>query len=145
MEKKKIIKKTIWWVVYLVVLIGLIYGIPKGLGYLLETEHPMASITSGSMWPALKRGDLVFIEGIDNKDQVKEGDIIVYRNARGFTIHRITQLNEDNLITKGDANNGPDSPINYEDIIGKTLLYNDKPLRIPLLGNVSILINKKRI
>lgn len=145
MDKKKAIKKTISWVIYIVVLICLIYGIPKGLAYLLETEYPMASITSSSMWPALKRGDLVFIKGVDKKEEIKEGDIIVYRNSIGFTIHRVVKTNEKTVITKGDANNISDSPIRYEEIIGKTLTLNQKPVRIPLLGKVSILVNKNKI
>ena len=140
MSKKRVIKKTIWWIVYIAVLGGLIYGIPKGMAYLLDTDHPMASITSSSMWPSLKKGDLILIKGISSKEEIKEGDIIVYKNPKGFTIHRVIQLNEETVITKGDANNTSDEAIRYQDIIGKTVSYNQKPLRIPLLGNVSILI-----
>lgn len=140
MDKKKVLKKSIIWIIYIAILAGLIYGIPKGLAYVLDTEHPMASITSSSMWPSLKKGDLILIKGISSKEEVKQGDIIVYKNPKGFTIHRIIQLNEETVITKGDANNTSDEPIRYQDIIGKTITYNEKPLRIPLLGNVSILI-----
>ncbi|OGM09337.1 signal peptidase I [Candidatus Woesebacteria bacterium RBG_13_36_22] len=146
MDKRKIIKKTIGWVLYVGILIGLIIGIPKGLSYVLDSDHPMASITSGSMWPSLKKGDLVFIKGIENKDEIKQGDIIVYKNAKGFTIHRVAQLNEETVVTKGDANNTSDAPVRYEDIVGKTVTYSsNKPIRIPFLGSISILINKSRI
>ena len=103
----------------------------------------MASITSGSMWPALKKGDLVFIKGIDSKADVAVGDIVVYQNSRGFTIHRVFQLNEDTLITKGDANNSVDSPVKYEELVGKAVKIGDRFFRVPMLGNVSILISKK--
>src|SRR3989344_5093155 len=93
------------WIIYLAILAGLIYGVPRGLVYILKTPYPMASITSGSMWPELKRGDLVFIKGINSKDEVQLGDIIVYKNQVGFTIHRIVKINGDTVITKGDANN----------------------------------------
>jgi signal peptidase len=142
---RKIIKDIIGWVVYVAVLVGLIYGIPKGLAFALKTEYPMAAITSGSMWPTLKKGDLVLIKGVTNKEEVKIGDIIVYRNPQGFTIHRIVSTNETTIITKGDANNVSDAPVSYDEIIGKTLTFNNKPLRIPLLGNVSILINKNKM
>jgi len=142
---KKFMKNLIGWVVYLAILVGLIYGIPKGLTYILKTQYPMAAITSGSMWPTLKKGDMVLIKGIDGKEEIREGDIIVYRNPKGFTIHRVIRINEDNVITKGDANNISDPPVKYEEIIGKTLSFSQKPLRIPILGNVSILLNKNKI
>ena len=144
-KTKKFLKNLIGWTLYIAFLIGLVYGVPRGLSYLLETDYPMASITSGSMWPALKRGDLIFIQGVNVKEEIKEGDIIVYKNPKGFTIHRVIQLNKNTLVTKGDANNVADNPIKYEDIIGKTLEFNGKPLRVPLLGTVSVYINRDKI
>lgn len=142
---KKIIKDIIGWILYVAVLIGLIYGIPKALTFALKTTYPMASITSGSMWPVLKKGDLIFIKGVEGKDNIKVGDIIVYRNPKGFTIHRVIEMKEETLVTKGDANNVSDNPISYDEIIGKTFNINNKPFRVPLLGNVSILINKNKL
>lgn len=138
----KNLKSAIGWILYIAILIGLIYGIPKGLSYVLETEHPIASITSGSMWPALKKGDMILIKGIHGKEEVNEGDIIVYKNERGFTIHRVIKINEDTVVTKGDANNVSDSPVRYEEIIGKPFGFNQKPFRIPILGSIGIFISK---
>ena len=143
-KKRKIIKSIIGWVVYIVILVLLIWIIPRGMSLVLNTDYPMASITSGSMWPALKKGDLVFIKGVD-RGEIEIGDIIVYRNERGFTIHRVIEKNEETLVTKGDANNVSDPPVRYEDVIGKALERKDKPIRIPLLGNINILVNKSRI
>lgn len=144
-KTKKLIKSLIGWVLYLGFLIGLVYGVPKGLSYVLKTDYPMASITSGSMWPVLKRGDLILIRGVASKEEIELDDIIVYKNQKGFTIHRVIQLNEDTLVTKGDANNVKDEAIKYEDVIGELLTFNDKPVRIPLLGSVSLLINRDKI
>lgn len=125
-------------------LAGLIYGIPKGLSYWLGTSYPMAAITSGSMWPALKTGDMVFIEGVSNKDQIRVGDIIVYKNPKGFTIHRVIKIDGESIQTQGDANNIADRPIKFGEVVGKTLNINGKPLRIPMMGNVNILANKSK-
>jgi len=144
-KTKKLLKSLIGWILYVGFLAGLIYGIPRGLSYLLKTEYPMAAITSGSMWPVLKKGDLILIKGINEKEEIKLDDVIVYRNEKGFTIHRVIKLNEETLVTKGDANNVKDKPIKYEDVIGKLLVMNNKPLRIPLLGMVSVYINKGKI
>jgi len=142
---KKILKEIIFWIFYIAILAGLIYGIPRGLSYVLKTEYPMASITSGSMWPVLKRGDLILIKGINSKDEIKIGDIVVYKNPKGFTIHRVVKLEWNAVTTRGDANNVDDQPVSYEEIIGKPLVINNKPLRIPFLGMISVLINKNKI
>ena len=102
----------------------------------------MASITSCSMWPALKQGDLILIKGVSSKEEIQIGDIIVYRNPKGFTIHRVIKLNENTFITKGDANNMEDAPVKYEEVIGKTVTLNNKPFRIPFIGKIGLLINK---
>ena len=145
MKLNKTLKSIIGWIVYLVILVGLVYGTPKVLTYALDTDYPMASITSGSMWPSLKKGDLVLIKGIGSKEEVQMGDIIVYQNPKGFTIHRVIRINNNTLVTKGDANNTEDEPIKYDKIIGKTLTINDNPLRIPFFGKIGILISKGRM
>jgi signal peptidase len=142
---KKFVKNAISWIIYIAILVGLVVGVPKGLAYILKTDYPMASITSGSMWPALKKGDLVVIKGVDSKEDIAVGDIVVYTNPKGFTIHRVTELREETLVTKGDANNVSDSPVKYEKLIGKALTYKgDKIIKIPYLGHISLLINKPK-
>lgn len=97
------------------------------------------------MWPVLKRGDLVLVKAVKTKEELAVGDIVVFKNLQGFTIHRITEINEKNIVTKGDANNVSDNPVQFTDILGKTLEYkNGKPVRIPKLGNLSIWLNKKK-
>lgn len=142
MDKKT--KKIIGWVIYLLILVGLVWGTPKALSFFLKTPYPMASITSGSMWPVLKKGDLVFIKGVAGKDEIAVGDILVYKNNMGFTIHRAVELREDEVVTKGDANNTADAPIDYDEVVGKAVKLGSKPLRIPLLGNVSLFLNKPK-
>lgn len=139
---KKIIKDILGWIVHLAVLAGLIYGIPKAMAKVLRTPFPMASITSGSMWPSLKKGDLILIKGIESKDEIKEGSIVVYKNEKGFTVHRVLNISEDWVTTKGDANNVSDNPVKYEDIVGTVLNVGGRPLRVPLLGSISIAINQ---
>ncbi len=140
MNKK--VKKTIGWIVYIAILVGLVFGVPKLLVKVLDTEYPMASITSGSMWPSLKKGDLVVIKGVDDRSEISVGDIVVYKNDRGFTIHRVEKMNQDTLITKGDANNISDKPIEYEKVIGKALTYKNKIVKIPKLGHIGLLVGK---
>jgi signal peptidase I len=138
MNTKKIIKSVLEWIIYALIFVVIVWGTPKLMVRLLHTEYPIASITSSSMWPELKEGDVVFIRGVGGKADVKVGDVVVYRNERGFTIHRIIAMNDTTLTTKGDANNVDDAPIKYEQLVGKMITYgNNKALRIPWLGKLS--------
>lgn len=129
--------------IYIGIIIAILWGAPKILTYKLGTEYPMAAITSGSMWPALKEGDLILIKNAP-KETVKIGDIIIWKSNEtmgGFVIHRVVKLNSDTFTTKGDANFTEDTPIRYENIIGKTAMLGEKPFRIPYLGFISKLGN----
>jgi signal peptidase I len=125
--------------VYLLIVGGIIGGLPRFLAWKLNTEFPLAAITSGSMWPELKIGSLVFVQGIAGRD-AKVGDIIVFKNrANGtFTIHRVIELKKDTLITKGDANFDPDPPVGYEDVIGRTVNIFGGPAQIPYVGGITV-------
>src|SRR4030042_4859664 len=140
----KTVKSIISWVIYLAVLAALVWGTPKALSYILETEYPMASITSGSMWPVLKVGDMVLIKGVESKNDVSIGDIVVYKNPLGFTIHRVIEKNEKTIVTKGNDNNISAAPVPYDEVIGKTVNFNSGPIRIPYLGNISIMLNRAK-
>ncbi len=68
--------------------------------------YTSASITSGSMQPKLRPGDVVIAVG-NGGAGVKPGIIVVYEDpARGDLVtHRIVGINEDgSYTTKGDAN-----------------------------------------
>ncbi|MFH1866569.1 MAG: signal peptidase I [Patescibacteria group bacterium] len=141
-QQKKLGRKIGGTILYLVFVLALIYFTPKFLSYALNTQYPLAAITSGSMWPALKQYDLIFIQGIDAR-QVKIGDIVVYTNQKkAFTIHRVIELREDTIVTKGDANNVADKAISYEDIVGRLYRLGNWDVRIPKLGYISTSFSK---
>jgi len=139
-KKKSALRIIIEWVIYLAILVGLVWGTPKILAKVLNTQYPIATVTSGSMWPALKQGDLIFVKGVLGKNDIKVGDIVIYKNERGFTIHRLVRMNENTFVTKGDANNVEDAAAGYDKLVGKTLMLGKNPLRIPYLGKISTLI-----
>lgn len=135
-------------VIYLAIVGGLIFGLPRLLTWALKTPYPMAAITSGSMWPVLNEGDLVFIQGGRKLEDLKVGDIIVWRappaagrgaDGQGFTIHRIAKLNGSQITTKGDGNFNEDPVIEYDQVIGRALTWRDKPVHIPYLGSITVL------
>ncbi len=139
-KKKKILKITVEWIIYALVFVLIVWGTPKALARVLNTSYPIATITSSSMWPVLKQGDIILIKGVSGKEDIEVGDIVVYTNEKGFTIHRIVRLNEKTLVTKGDANNVEDQPVAYDKLVGKTVEWRSKPIRVPLLGKLSQMV-----
>lgn len=120
----KIIKNIVYYLaIILLVLISLatastVLDIPKGVKFLM--------VQSGSMEPAIKVGSVVII---GKSDEYKEGDIVTYligentdlRNAANIITHRIVKISEEEgIVTKGDANDTPDSiKVTKDQIIGK--------------------------
>lgn len=132
--------------IYVLIIGGVVYGLPKFLVWFLDTPYPLAAITSGSMWPVLNEGDLVFIRGVKKFD-LRVGDIIVYRQLssdgqeRGFVIHRIAKLEDARLVTKGDANFDPDPPISYDQVVGRSVSWGGRILHLPYLGSITVFAN----
>lgn len=145
-EKKKKENKLFWNLFfYFVIIGGIVFGLPRILIWALDTPYPMAAITSGSMWPALKQGDLVLVKGVDSPEDLEVGEIIVFKNRTNntLTIHRIVKIG-DKITTKGDANFNEDVPVNFSDVVGETLNFRGKPIRIPKLGAVTIFVGSVR-
>lgn len=106
----------------------------------LNTQNPMVVVISGSMDPTIKKGDLLFLKGVDDKSTLRngtaaemDGDIIVF-DARGLwplapaepIVHRIVDMwynssgwwfwtQGDNRVTNPDHD---DAPIPESRILG---------------------------
>ena len=133
---KKIIFGIIKVVLYVAFVAAAVYYTPKILSKTLHTQYPLATITSGSMWPVLKVNDLILMKGITGAD-AQVGQIIVYKNSKGFTIHRLMSKKGNVLVTRGDANNVDDAPITQDQVIGRAVYIGKNPLRIPFMGAVA--------
>ena len=136
------IKSVLDIVLTLTFAIAIFFGLPKALSYFLKTSTPIAAITSGSMWPVLKQNDLILIKKIEDTSKIAVGDIVVYKNENGFTVHRVVRKLTAKLITRGDANNVDDSPIAYNQVEGKVLGTKTGPVRLPFLGKISTLLQQ---
>ena len=95
------------------------------------------------------------------RDIYKKGDIITFQKDNILVTHRIDEKLQNGFITKGDANNVPDTKeVSINDIVGKTLFVIPKAgklvfyLRTPLgmaliifagflLFEIPFLLNKK--
>ena len=128
-KKTKNILRTVL-LVFIALIIGLnIYAI--NASRLAGNAVPMpfgvgaAVVLSGSMEPALSTGDLLIIA---EQDAYKINDIIVFQDGRIAVTHRIVDIKEEHIVTKGDANNTNDAPISPAQIKGKVVCA------IPLIG-----------
>ena len=101
------------------------------LGSIFKNDKQLApwgtgffTIISGSMEPAIPAGSIVFAREVA-AEEIKTGDIITYFAVNGGTevvTHRVKDITGDSrFITRGDANNTDDSPISYEQVIGRVM------------------------
>ncbi len=75
-------------------------------------------VITGSMSGTIEVGDVIIVQ--ITKD-VEENDIVVYKEENSFITHRIIKMNEQTIITKGDANNSEDKEISKSQVLGKVV------------------------
>ena len=101
--------------------------------------HAIA-IASGSMHPNIKKGDVVVIEKIKNKNEIEIGQVIACRYEKIIVVHRVVKKIkvDGNLYfyTKGDANNSID---NYK--ITEDMVVGIVNLKVPYIGYPTIWLN----
>lgn len=90
-----------------------------------------AVVLSGSMEPEFSKGDLIFVK---ETLEYAENDIVVFQDGNTLVVHRIIEIDEDTITTKGDANNAADEPITQEMIKGEVIGC------IPFVGEIVNLI-----
>lgn len=90
-----------------------------------------AVVLSGSMEPEFSKGDLIFVK---ETLEYAENDIVVFQDGNTLVVHRIIEIDEDTITTKGDANNATDEPITQEMIKGEVIGC------IPFVGEIVNLI-----
>jgi len=98
--------------------------------------YSLFEVGTGSMLPTIEIGDVVITK--ITKD-VEENDIIVYIEDDDIITHRLIEKNEERLITRGDANNSDDKPIEENMIIGKVVKI------IPQLGTWQNILSSPEI
>lgn len=121
----KIFKKVIVIIISVILLLILSFNIfnfvsIKILGNELPTINGYAvlEVISGSMEPKISIGDIVIID-TKNKDY-KVKDIVTFKDINeSFVTHRIVEIKDSEIITRGDANNTVDDAIKKEQIVGR--------------------------
>ena len=74
--------------------------------------------------------DMVIVKKVNNSNELKLYDVISYINEDNVNIiHRIIEIDNDSIITRGDSNNISDKPIKFSQVVG---VYTN--FKIPKLG-----------
>ncbi|RLE78202.1 MAG: signal peptidase I [Thermoprotei archaeon] len=132
MEKRYDMKAAI---IILVMALILSYGLVKFLSIALNTELPLAVVSSWSMEPTLHIGDLIIVRGVEPEI----GDVVVFSRGK-YIVHRVIAKSETTngfiVITKGDANTYPDGRISYKQVKGKVVMI------VPYVGVLKLLSEK---
>lgn len=105
-------------------------------------------VKTGSMEDTLFVNDYVFVK---LNDEVKKDDIVTFYYDGAIVTHRIIEIDDEKIITKGDANNTFDDPIKHTDLIGKVVYVGKEygtylkvvknPLVIGLILGIIILLS----
>ncbi len=80
--------------------------------------YSIFEVVTGSMKNSINVGDAVLVK-INDKYSV--GDIVTYKSGNDFITHRVISEKDGYIITKGDANNVNDNPIDKSLVLGKVV------------------------
>lgn len=78
-------------------------------------------VASGSMLDTIHVDDIVIVRIDNDIEKMNTGDIIVFKQDNNIITHRVIEINGEEIITKGDANNTNDEPITKDSVIGKVI------------------------
>ena len=109
------------FVVAIIMALGIYYIIQiKALqkSYADMFGYTFFEVATGSMSHTIEIGDVVIVK---ITPEVKENDIIVYKDDKSFITHRLIEINGDELTTKGDANNSEDKHITSNQVLGQVI------------------------
>lgn len=131
--KEKLKKIDIVAVILILVLIILLicYSQIKIFGkkYINFCGYTIFQVITGSMEDTIKIKDIVIVKLTNN---VEVNDIITYKSGEDFVTHRVIKMDNNKIITKGDANNSEDTPITKDDVVGKVVF---------IVSNVAVWMN----
>ena len=105
------------------VAITIVFIAAGALACVQANNMQLLSVQSGSMTPAIKKGDLVAVNSVSNHD-LAVGDVITFMSPKDKEVlitHRIVDIPTDDevVITRGDANRNEDEPVPLRSIVGR--------------------------
>ena len=77
-------------------------------------------VTGASMLPAIWPGDIVTIHSVRFSD-VSSGDLVLFFRGQRFLVHRVLDVSDDGLLTRGDSVLGPDPRVSSRELLGRVV------------------------
>ena len=77
-------------------------------------------VTGASMLPAVWPGDIVTVHSVRLPD-VSRGDLVLFFRGQRFLVHRVLNVSDDGLQTRGDSVLGPDPPVHSDELLGRVV------------------------
>jgi len=114
---------TIIFIIVLIVGYNLVQTKVLNKDYTNLFGYTISQVATGSMSGSIEVKDIV-VTKILSQEQIEKlevNDIVVFKQEDYMVIHRIVEIEDQYVITKGDANNTVDAPIKKEDIIGQAV------------------------
>jgi signal peptidase I len=137
----KIFKIFFVLIFILLILLNLILLFSK---FVLKKEYPdilgysYFEVLTGSMRNEINISDIVIVKSQVN---YQVGDIITYKSKNYVVTHRVVKVEENILVTKGDANNISDEPIYKNQVIGKVVHKIEKAgIYIKVFTDIKVII-----
>ena len=127
-EKKQFLEKVINIILNILIFIFAIFLLISiynniqvkilGNDYSSFFGYSMFEVQTGSMSKAIEAGDMIVVK---KEDDIEINDIITFKQGNDFVTHRVVEIYNDTLVTRGDANNTKDDPITKSQVVGKVV------------------------
>lgn len=111
----------------LIFIIGIVFLISVYTGFQIKIlgndysnffGYSMFEVQTGSMANEINAGDWIIVKLTNN---VKLNDVITYKYKNDFITHRVIEVYKSTFVTKGDANNAKDEPIDKNQVVGRVV------------------------
>lgn len=117
----------------------LAFGTLQTTGTVMDTDRPVVTVVSCSMYPHYDVGDIILVQG-KQFDKIQEGDIVVYdsesRDTEIPVIHRVIVKKENYLETKGDNNRGQ---LEFEKRVEPDRIHGVAIAKVPKVGMIKLM------
>ena len=121
----------------LVAMALLLVGLAASAAWAWTSGYRIYTVRTGSMEPAIHVGDAVLIRPGDGLPSV--GDVITFQpsESAGVVTHRVVEVEDGAVTTKGDANDTDDTWL-----VDESMLMGDVQTRLPFVGYVLIFLRQ---
>lgn len=127
----RLIKSVFYYIIILVLLLFIISNLAGRSNALYNLTNVCTyTVLTGSMRPEINPGDVIIVKKINIED-ANSGDIITFNKDEDVITHRVIEVKDKGITTKGDNNNVLDSgQVTSTSLIGKVILI------VPKIGYV---------